>query len=70
MTQIGLNKAAKENEQIVNSIAHANEGKIQYSDFIMATINLKTQLSEQMLYDTFKHFDSENKGYIGKKNLK
>jgi Ca2+-binding EF-hand superfamily protein len=23
-----------------------------------------------MLYDTFKHFDTENKGYIGKDDLK
>jgi Ca2+-binding EF-hand superfamily protein len=23
-----------------------------------------------MLYDTFKHFDTENKGYISKENLK
>jgi calcium-dependent protein kinase len=36
----------------------------------LATVNLKEKLSEQMLFDTFKHFDTENKGYISKHNLR
>jgi Ca2+-binding EF-hand superfamily protein len=46
MSQVGLMKAASEIARLVQAITHSDEGKINYSDFILATISLKTKLSE------------------------
>lgn len=67
--QIGLVEAGNDISGIIENITHSENGKIQYSDFLLATINFKEKLSEYMLFDTFKHFDIENKGYISKENL-
>jgi calcium-dependent protein kinase len=70
MSRVGLTKAASEINRIVEHISNGHEGKINYTDFLLATVNLKEKLSEQMLFDTFKHFDTENKGYISKDDLR
>jgi Ca2+-binding EF-hand superfamily protein len=42
MGKVGLHQAAFEIERIVESITHSAEGKVNYSEFLLATINLKT----------------------------
>ena len=69
MKNAGLTLASSELEQIVNSVDYMKNGTIRYTDFLMATVDLKEKLSEQMLFETFKIFDVENTGYISKENL-
>ena len=69
MKKVGLTLASHELEQIANSVDHMKSGKIRYTEFLMATINLKEKLSDQLLFETFKIFDTENIGYISKSSL-
>lgn len=46
MRQIGLNTAGDEISRIIDKIAHSEEGKIAYSEFLMATINFREKLSD------------------------
>lgn len=64
-----MNLAGEELTQIMNRVDYLKQGKINYIDFLTATIDLKEKLSEHMLFDTFCRFDVEKRGYITKENL-
>jgi calcium-dependent protein kinase len=55
---------------IVKSMDSANLGMIKYSDFLVATIDKKKLVDEELLFLTFQHFDSDNDGFISVQNLK
>ena len=38
--------------------------KINYSEFLIAAIDLKKYLNKEKLWNLFQHFDADNKGYI------
>ena len=44
-------------------------GKINYSEFLSATIDVKSFLSEQRLMAIFHQFDTDGSGFITKENI-
>ena len=40
------------------------DGRINYSEFIAATLSSKINLNEQTLWRAFKYFDTDDTGYI------
>lgn len=46
------------------------DGEINYSEFLAATIDRKVALKQQNLKFAFHHFDSDNTGYITNESLK
>ena len=47
---------------------HGN-GKINYSEFIAATINVKKFMTDERLMEIFKHFDVDDTSYISRENI-
>ena len=61
---------AEEIRQIIQNVDYAGNGKINYSEFLAATIEIKRVLSEDKLWALFKYFDTDNSGIITPTNLK
>jgi calcium-dependent protein kinase len=51
-------------QKIINSVNYLGYGKLNYTAFLMATLNKKLIIDEEKLYEAFKHFDINNKGFI------
>ena len=49
-------------EKLFSSVDIDNSGFIDYSEFIMATMNEKKNISEEKLVSAFKIFDKDNSG--------
>jgi len=45
------------------------DGKIKYTDFLMATINKNEALTDANIKFAFHHFDTDNNGFITLDNL-
>jgi Ca2+-binding EF-hand superfamily protein len=45
-------------------VGNVKTGKINYTEFLMASMDLKKQLSDEVLHNVFAHFDKHNRGYI------
>lgn len=56
-------------DMIFNKLDFNNSGKINYSEFMAATVDKKIALTNANLLFAFNYFDTENKGYITKKDL-
>ena len=64
--------ASKIREIIQNLQLEKDEGefpKINYSEFLAATISIKNVLNEDLLWALFKHFDTDNSNYITWENI-
>lgn len=49
---------------------HPNQdGEVNYTDFLAASVDRKIALNQANLMFAFHHFDSENKGYIDHHSL-
>lgn len=55
---------------MVASLNYVNLGKVKYSDFLIATIDKRKYLDEEMLYFAFSRFDSDHDGVITIEDLK
>lgn len=44
-------------------------GSIDYEEFLAATVNLNHLEKEDTMYNAFRHFDSDNSGYITQQEL-
>lgn len=44
-------------------------GSIDYEEFLAATVNLNHLEKEDTMYNAFRHFDSDNSGYISQQEL-
>jgi calcium-dependent protein kinase len=64
LKRVGLSTAGNEMKSIIKRVDYLKHGKINYTTFLMATVNLKEKLTDQMIYDTFNHFDESKKGFI------
>ena len=64
-------KNINENEiyELFNSIDVDKNGKIDYTEFIAATLQKKNYLNKERLYDAFCMFDKDNSGNITKSEL-
>jgi calcium-dependent protein kinase len=56
--------------QIFKKLDFNNTGMINYSEFLAATVDKKIALTNANLLFAFNYFDTENKGFITKKDLK
>ena len=54
----------------VSQISYGNSGKINYTEFLVATFAALQSTSQEMLWITFKHFDKDDSGYITANDLK
>lgn len=55
---------------MVAALDYVNLGKVKYSDFLLATIDKRKYLDEEMLYFAFSRFDSDHDGVITLEDLK
>lgn len=56
--------------EIAAGLETASIGRIHYSDFLIATLDKKKLLDDELLYLTFQHFDSDFDGFVDIKDLK
>lgn len=54
----------------MKNVDYRGNGKINYSEFIAATIQVKNVLTYEKLYSLFKYFDTDDSGEITPANLK
>lgn len=66
----GQSFSAQELKQIIESVDYEGNGKINYTEFLSATISIKSVLTYEKLWALFKHFDTDDSGTITPANLK
>jgi Ca2+-binding EF-hand superfamily protein len=54
----------REIKEIIRAVEHAPHHKINYSQFLMATVNLREELTENKLFDVFQFFDTQGSGFV------
>ena len=70
MTNSDVEIPSHDIDQIINEIDYEGNNKINYSEFLAATIETKKILDENKLLLLFQEFDVDNSGSITKENLK
>lgn len=65
-----MNIGAEEIQNIIAELDFAENKRINYSEFIAATINVSEYLTEERLQAIFNQFDIDNSGKITKANMK
>lgn len=74
MQRAGLSMAQEEIERnshpgLIKSTDFLGSGQLNYTEFLMATLDLKRVLTDEILFMAFKHFDVEGTGYITANSL-
>lgn len=64
LSESGLKIAAVEIERVLSSFDYSQGGRINYSEFLLATLDKKAILDEAALHTAFKFFDVDNSGQI------
>ena len=59
----------QEVQDIINQMDFTGNHKINYSEFLAATIDIKNFLTDSKLKAIFKQFDTDNSGYITVDNI-
>ena len=65
-TRVPTTKSLK---AIMNNVDYHGNGKINYSEFLAATVSVRAVLTDEKLYALFKHFDTDNSEYIAPENI-
>ena len=66
-------KISLSNQQIktiMRNVDYQGNGKINYSEFLAATISISSVLTQEKLYALFKHFDTDNSEFITPDNIR
>jgi calcium-dependent protein kinase len=66
----GVVMPKREINEIFKKLDFANDGVIHYSEFLSATVSMRLQLDEQMMWTLFNYFDIDKSGNITFENLK
>lgn len=66
----GFEMAANEIHEILANADFMQDGRINYSEFLAATLESRTLLDEITLGNAFSAFDVDNTGYITEENVK
>ena len=66
---MGKDITANEIKKIIGNVDYQENGKINYSEFLAATISARTVITTEMLWALFKHFDTDNSGFISPANI-
>jgi calcium-dependent protein kinase len=56
--------------ELLESLSSLQQGGIKYSTFLMATLDRRKFLDEEIMYMAFKHMDTDNDGFITVRDLK
>lgn len=54
---------------IVDSLSSTNDQELHYSEFLAAMVSTRIAMHDEHLIATFRRFDTDNSGYISRKNL-
>lgn len=60
----------KEIDDIIKQIDNDNNGQINYTEFIAATIDVRMYLTEERVLALFKQFDTDDNDFIEPSNIK
>lgn len=70
MRMNGFNLASEEIDEIIRNCSYIENGKINFTDFLVATMNKKALMNEELMWEAFVYYDKCNKGAINAKDLK
>ena len=70
LKQVRRSLSAAEISKIIDRVDHARNGKINYSEFLAATICASHKPDEDTLWGLFKHFDIDDSDEITDKNIR
>ena len=62
--KLGIKKSENEVAEVWKGLDFHLDGKVNYTEFLAATINSFEFFKEEKIWSAFKYFDSDNKGYI------
>jgi calcium-dependent protein kinase len=65
----GFDVTREEIERIVQNCGYLNEGKINYQDFLVATLDKKKFVNEEILWEAFRFFDCDADGKLSLKDF-
>ena len=57
-------------KKIMKNVDYQGNGKINYTEFLAATVSIRSVLTDEKLYALFKHFDTDNSDYITPDNIR
>ena len=66
----GTSITEEEIHKIVEQAGDQMKGKIDYSEFLIASMNQKKNIKKEKLIQAFKYFDIDDSGYIDSADLK
>lgn len=56
-------------EKIINEVDYFGNGKINYTEFLVATLDVKAFLDDNKMQAIFNQFDTDGSGVITKENI-
>lgn len=69
MIQKRMNVSDAEVREMIDQMDYHNNKKINYSEFLAATIDIKSFLSDSRLKAVFNQFDTDSSGKITEENI-
>ena len=70
MKNSNMNLSGRDIAKVVKEVDHAGNSKINYSEFLAATLATKEILTDAKLMTLFNRFDTDNSGIITINNLR
>ena len=64
MKDMNIGVADGEIDKIIREIDYVGNGKINYTEFLSATLSVEESLTEEMLWRLFKKFDVDDTEFI------
>mmetsp|Transcript_21804 Transcript_21804/g.33720 ORF Transcript_21804/g.33720 Transcript_21804/m.33720 type:complete len:103 (+) Transcript_21804:1122-1430(+) len=55
--------------KIIEEVDEHKNGKINYSEFLAATVSIQQFMTEEKLWMIFKHFDVDDTDFISRENI-
>ena len=69
LTSAGYTVAAHEIDEIIRNADFKKDGRINYSEFLAATLESRAVLDDDVMWSAFNTFDVDSTGFITKANL-
>ena len=70
VSDAGLNYSREEITKIIENLDFSGNKRVNYGEFIAASIDLQSYLTEERVIAIFKSFDVDNKNVISKENIR
>lgn len=64
MIEAGIKFSESELDKIINEVDYHGNNKINYTEFLAATISVKKILTKEHLLAMFRQFDTDGSGYL------